>query len=297
MPRAARTPLPDGRCALHRAGQRLRTRPKASGGGFDDDVTAAALEEAVRLVRAAQALAAQQVRAELLQSRLADSADGPDAAASAAAAAAFLAEQGLSARDAGAAIEALSSGGDEGGGGGGGGGAGGSPPSRAWLEAKFLSLGRLLPGADLASMVSKRPLLLRASSSQVVGALVALAAALPAADAVAVAEKRPGLLLLPDLAERCERAVSRLLRLHPSRRRRVVAWLVAEYPELIERMDYYPDATTLDDLPIEIQNMMLPGGQATIDWLYRYWAERDAKEAAGGGTGGTDGGGGGTGGG
>jgi hypothetical protein len=48
---------------------------------------------------------------------------------------------------------------------------------------------------------------------------------------------------------------------------------VDENPELLLRMPYYLDALLLDDLPIEIQNMMVLGDHG-LGYLYRYWNNR-----------------------
>lgn len=132
-----------------------------SPGGEDDAITRAALAEAVELARRAQALAQQQARAELEQSWLAGGASGglgggdqesrPEALVS------FLEEQGLTARQAEQALAVLApqqapetsgKGGDSG-----GGAQRRRPLTRAELEAKWLALGRVLAGANLAAMV------------------------------------------------------------------------------------------------------------------------------------------------
>jgi hypothetical protein len=54
--------------------------------------------------------------------------------------------------------------------------------------------------------------------------------------------------------------------------------IVEENPELLFRMDYYQDAMLLDDLPIEIQNMMVLADQG-LGFLYRYYnAKRKDKQ-------------------
>ncbi|GBF98420.1 hypothetical protein Rsub_10485 [Raphidocelis subcapitata] len=276
-------------------------RGGSSGAGGDDAFMSAALAEAVGLVRRAQELAAQQARSELMQSWQADgggAASGggsgggggggggtPPPAASREAVAAFLLEQGLAAADAARLAEAITDGGAFSGGGGGGawsgGGGGGSEaaarggaPSLAQLEAKWAGLRRVLPDADVASMVLREPALLGATSGELVGAVVALVAAFPSVDVQAMAEARPALLLLRDLPERCERVVAKLVELHPSGDRDVVAGVIEENPELLVRMDYYMAARLLDELPVELQNMFLPPGDTGLSWLYKYYSKK-----------------------
>lgn len=45
--------------------------------------------------------------------------------------------------------------------------------------------------------------------------------------------------------------------LHPSSDLNIVLDTVAEHPEILWRLDYYPSATILDDLPVELQNWMV----------------------------------------
>jgi len=58
----------------------------------------------------------------------------------------------------------------------------------------------------------------------------------------------------------------------------VCTGLIRENPELLWRMDYYQDARSLDELPIEMQNWLVLGGQAGIGWLYRYWQEERQQQ-------------------
>ena len=101
-----------------------------------------------------QDLAEQQARAELTQGWLADTGSAPgggaDAPAPPEAAAAFLLEQGLNRAARLAGVLA----GPEGRGG--GSGSGGGALSLAQLQAKWMGLQRVLPGADLGDMVRGR---------------------------------------------------------------------------------------------------------------------------------------------
>ncbi|KAI8470030.1 MAG: hypothetical protein J3K34DRAFT_267661 [Monoraphidium minutum] len=265
--------------------------PGAAAGDAGDALLARALDEAVNLAKRAQALAQDQARAELQQGWLAAGGGGGSDGESAQGGRpepllAFLEEQGLSRRQAEAVLAALppAAGGaasagprpGSGAAGGAGGGASSEPAalSRAQLEARWHLLQRVLAGADVPAMVASEPTLLAARPNALVGALVALVAAFPAADVADLVQRRPGLLLLEDLGERCERVIAKLLQLHPSESRGIVSALITEYPSLLVRMDYYADARSLDDLPIEMQNWMVPGGQAGIAWLYRYWGQK-----------------------
>jgi hypothetical protein len=49
---------------------------------------------------------------------------------------------------------------------------------------------------------------------------------------------------------------------------RPFAGLIAEHPDLLLRVPYYLDASLLDDLPIELQNMMVLADQG-LGFLYR----------------------------
>lgn len=42
---------------------------------------------------------------------------------------------------------------------------------------------------------------------------------------------------------------------------------IVEHPELLYRMEYYPNATMIDELPIEIQNMMVRVQMLLLDAL------------------------------
>jgi hypothetical protein len=61
------------------------------------------------------------------------------------------------------------------------------------------------------------------------------------------------------------------------------AGLISDNPELILRMPYYlsVDVRLLDDLPIEIQNMMVLGGKG-LGLLYKYWGERRSSSSSSG---------------
>ncbi|KIY97812.1 hypothetical protein MNEG_10152, partial [Monoraphidium neglectum] len=304
-------------CVSEEAGYRRWER--ALGDASEDAFVTAALSEAVELARHAQRLAQQQARAELQQGWIAGGAADAEAGTCAderpEALLSFLQEQGLSSRQAEQVLSALMPGPLDCSDTSGGAGKAQRPQgrlSRGRLEAQWASLQRVLAGGDVVAMVACEPRLLQAASGDLVGALVHLVAAFPGIDAADIVQRRPGLLLLDDLSARCERAVSKLMQLHPSGDRGIVSALIKENPSLIVRMDYYQDARTLDDLPIEIQNVsagvhtspwshalagavptcppkhapataaapvfaaqwMVPGGQAGIGWLYRYWAQK-----------------------
>jgi hypothetical protein len=59
------------------------------------------------------------------------------------------------------------------------------------------------------------------------------------------------------------------------------AGLIEENPELVLRMPYYlgQDVRLLDDLPIEIQNMMVLGGRG-LGFLDRYWNNRLTEKSS-----------------
>ncbi|KAI8469466.1 MAG: hypothetical protein J3K34DRAFT_279960 [Monoraphidium minutum] len=283
------------RCRIAGGGSDRAAPRRAAGGaagaggssGEDDALFDRALREAVEIHRRAQELAEQQARSELMQGWAADGggADrgggGPGgggspepAPAAPAAVAAFFEEQGLGR----AAAERLAArlleagAGPPGAATTGGGGGGGVTLER--LQAKWLALQRVLPDGDLGDLVSREPGLLSASSGDLVGALVALVSAFPRRNVQGMIQARPGLMLLQDLPERCERTVAKLMSLHPSKDLEVVAGLIEENPELLVRMDYCMDARLLDELPVEIQTMMIPPGDMGIGWLYRHYASK-----------------------
>jgi hypothetical protein len=69
--------------------------------------------------------------------------------------------------------------------------------------------------------------------------------------------KQPRLLWAEDLRGRVVRVFDHLQALHPSGDVSVVREIIMDNPELLFRMDYYGHVTLLDELPIEIQNMMI----------------------------------------
>lgn len=148
------------------------------------------------------------------------------------------------------------------------------------LSQKLSSLGRVLPGVDVVGLVARTPQLLLVPSSAAVRILVDLVNALPGCDVVDMVSRQPRLLLQePEgLPGRLQAVIAKLTALHPSHMENVVAGIIGEYPELLLRMPYYlgPDVRLLDDLPIEIQNMMVLGGQG-VGHLHRWWNNRLAE--------------------
>lgn len=145
------------------------------------------------------------------------------------------------------------------------------------LSEKLASLGRVLPGVDVLQLVVRVPQLLLVSSGSAVQVLVDLVNALPGCDVMDMVARQPRLLLqdAEGLPQRLQAIISKLQVLHPSHMERVVAGIIEENPELIMRMPYYlgEDVRLLDDLPIEIQNMMVLGDHG-VGYLYRYWNNR-----------------------
>lgn len=56
--------------------------------------------------------------------------------------------------------------------------------------------------------------------------------------------------------------------------------ILEDNPELLLRMDYYlsDDIRLIDELPIEIQNMMVLGDESGVGFLYRYWKDKRAEQ-------------------
>lgn len=74
------------------------------------------------------------------------------------------------------------------------------------------------------------------------------------ADVQKMVKQDPRLLLLGDLEPRIARVSAHLFKLHPAKDMKVINSILIENPELLWRMDYYPDATLLDELPIEVHS-------------------------------------------
>jgi len=81
-------------------------------------------------------------------------------------------------------------------------------------------------------------------------------------DVAELAVRAPRLLYCDDLAGRYEAVMRKLVALHPSHSRDEVQALLAEHPSLICRVhDYYLHVRSLDELPMEVQNMVIYTGQ------------------------------------
>ena len=107
--------------------------------------------------------------------------------------------------------------------------------------------------------------------------MVCLVEAFPGRDLVSLVSRQPRLLWCDDLKPRLKRVQEHLTELHPSRDIAVVREMIFDNPELLYRMDYYPRSkfSIMDELPIEIQNMML-GHHADhgIGYVMRYYANK-----------------------
>jgi hypothetical protein len=136
------------------------------------------------------------------------------------------------------------------------------------LAAKMQRLERILPDLDVAALVHKDFRLLSTPSSFMVENMVALIG-LGFQDVISMISKQPGLLAMEGLSQRGEQVLSKMISIHPSKSRKVVADIVEENPSLLVRMQYYMDAS-LEELPIEIQNMMVIADHG-IGFLYRYY--------------------------
>ncbi len=144
------------------------------------------------------------------------------------------------------------------------------------LAAKMQRLERILPDVDVAALVYKDCRLLSTPSSLMVENMVTLIG-LGFKDVISMIRKQPGLLAMEALTERCEQVLDKMMSIHPSKSKKVVADIVEENPSLLYRMQYYMDAS-LEELPIEIQNMMVIADHG-IGFLYRYY---QGKQQAGG---------------
>ncbi|KAG2424564.1 hypothetical protein HXX76_014444 [Chlamydomonas incerta] len=146
----------------------------------------------------------------------------------------------------------------------------GRPLSVAQLNAKVQRLTRIIPDLDFAQLVDRDVDVLDTDPSLAIRNMVLLVEAFPGKEVGAIVQRSPRLLYTPDLRPRLERCLELLTRLHPARERKVVAPVVAEYPDLVYRMDYYTHVRMIDELPIEIQNMFVLADQG-IGFLHRYY--------------------------
>lgn len=225
-----------------------------------DRFEAAAMKEAAELYMQAQQLATQQTQAELLQ-YLSSEPTTPvkQPAATNLAIESFWVEQGLNRPEAEALTRQIL----------------GLDPnvSTPQLTASVQRWRRVLPDVDIAELALKDCQLLLADVTAAVRNIVEMVTFLPQKDVISMIRKQPRLLWCDDLPQRMQRVVDKLVQLHPSKEKDVATDLVEEYPELLYRMDYYRSASQLDDLPIEIQNMMVLGDHG-IGFLYRYYRNK-----------------------
>jgi len=154
-----------------------------------------------------------------------------------------------------------------------------APHTLEMLAAKMIRWRRVLPGIDVARVVAKDCAVLSADLGWAMRCLIMLVERMPRRDVMGMIPKQPRILWSADLPERFERVVSRLVQLHPSGDIDIVLDLLSEHPELLYRLDYYPKATILDDLPIEIQNMMIVADQS-LDATIRYYRNRRTNYGA-----------------
>eukprot|EP00775_Hariotina_reticulata_P006197 gene6197-6433_t len=255
-------------------GRLIRARASSSDQPFDAR-TRRALHEAAEILAEAQELAQQQTIQELRSSWQADSLNSPTVTAGQATEAALAAcfvEFGLSNAAAGTLLHAIKSDPQ----------LSSSHLSTELLSQKLSSLQRVLPDAEVAALVAAEPLLLLASSNQLVSNLVSLVNALPGRDVISMVVRRPKLLLVNDMPDRLVRITNKLVSLHPSHSHHVIAGkgILEENPELLLRMDYYlsDNIRLIDELPIEIQNMMVLGDESGVGFLYRYWRDKQAEQ-------------------
>ena len=234
------------------------TRPRASSGEAFTPLEKNALRETAGLLQQAQEMAELQTRAELMSSLAADALE--DGAAQQQGTEdnvfSFWLEQGLKAYEARRLTQELA--------------AGGAPlPTLAQLAAKMQRISRVLPDADVVALVCRESRLLRTPSSRMVENLVALIQ-LGCRDVTGMVSRHPGLLAAEDLQGAAERALGKLVSIHPSGSLQVALEIVQEHPSLLQRLNYYMDASSLEDLPIEILNMLVLGDHG-IGFLYKYY--------------------------
>ncbi|KAL6748215.1 hypothetical protein V8C86DRAFT_2884581 [Haematococcus lacustris] len=154
-----------------------------------------------------------------------------------------------------------------------GGGGTGSGWTLAQLAAKLQRWQRVLPGIPVARLLQRDPDLLTADLNTGLQALITLVNLLPGRDVTSMVSQLPRLLWLTDLEQQLAQSLALLTRLHPSQDPEVVKDMVVEYPQLVQRMAYYQHARMLDELPLEIQNMMVVADQG-IGYTYRYYKNR-----------------------
>lgn len=233
-----------------------------NGSGGNDDIeneeVRAALQEAVEMYARAEQVAQQQVKQELRELWAAELAAAPADLARVCSTpeslAAFWSEQGLDRVQAERlARELIHT---------------HSPCcSIDVLAAQLARLHRVLPIEDLGATVSRHPTILELTTTEIAERLITLVDLMSGEDVMEVVARHPRLLTCPDLRSNYETAVSKLTELHPSHSSDVATAAVRDHPELLFRMMYYQAAKAIDDLPMEIQNMLLYSGKG---WLRMY---------------------------
>jgi hypothetical protein len=143
----------------------------------------------------------------------------------------------------------------------------------ATIAAKMNRLYRILPEANIPLMIHKDTSVLDLDVSAAVRNLVLLVGIFESGDVVDMVTKEPCLLAMSNLEACIDRTVAKLVELHPSRSIDTVKRILEEHPQLITRMDYYPHVMTIDELPIEIQNMMIIADQG-LGFLHRYYRNK-----------------------
>ncbi|GAX84467.1 hypothetical protein CEUSTIGMA_g11887.t1 [Chlamydomonas eustigma] len=231
-----------------------------------DDMLTSAYDEALQIFSQARTLSELQVKMELEQAFASETSsdsllqeEAQDALSS------FWVEQGLSQAAATRLSEEIRQ--------------RGQTYTMNQLSSKVLRWQRLLPDADIGSLMARDPGILDADVNSALLNMIALVEAFPGLEIMALLIRQPRLLWSDDLRSRVSRVLDHIYRLHPSKDMSVVREIVFDNPELLFRMDYYQKATLIDELPIEIQNMMILADQG-IGYLYRYYNNRSTNYKA-----------------
>eukprot|EP00798_Chlamydomonas_sp_ICE-L_P028649 gene28649-31819_t len=227
--------------------------------GLSEEQLAAAYDEAAMLFSAAQSISNIQIRQELAQNFPKDVFYSDDLALTHDQVANFFIEQGLSSYEANRLYLELHG--------------QGRSYTLSQLSSKVSRWTRVLPDVDVGRMAFKDSLILDADVGLGLVNMIKLVEAFPGRDIISMLVKQPRLLWCEDLVPRLEQAWSQLINIHPSGDRDVVLDIILEYPELVYRMEYYTEATLIDELPIEIQNMMVVADQG-IGYIFRYYQNK-----------------------
>lgn len=229
----------------------------------------AALHEAAELYMQAKTLSDNQVRSELMESWMLDSrpagatSQAEEATTDASRLTSFWVEQGLTEKQAGRVSQEILK--------------RDAYADVSQVAAKISILYRILPEGDVAAMVCKDVSVLDVDPNVAVRNLVILVEAFANRDVVEMVSKQPSLLTVDDLEARINRSVQKLVEIHPSKSAETVKNIIEEHPQLLNRMDYYSHVTSLEDLPIDIQNMMIIADQG-LGFLHRYY--KNQRQAA-----------------